>query len=109
MFDASKGNISKATYWLSTIKVRAKNLPIVVVGTHVDKCDSTSIKELTERIKTEWSSFNITYCAFVSSKTRAGIKKLKHELVKIALNKKMVGTKISKKWLGLSEVIINMR
>lgn len=109
MFDASKGDISKATYWLKTIKVRAKNLPIVVIGTHVDKCDSTTVRELTERMQTEWTSFGITYLAFVSSKTRAGIKKLKHELVNIAVKKKMVGTKISKKWLELAKTIVSLR
>ena len=109
MFNASKGDISKAAYWLNTIKIKAKNLPVVLVGTHSDKCDQNQLKELIERINSELSQFKISLLTFISSKTGSGIDKLKEGLVGLAVEKKLVGEKISKNWIELSKTIINLR
>ena len=109
MFNASIGETSKVIYWLNTIKIRAKNLPVIVVGTHLDKCKPNQIKEINQKLQIELKQFKITFLTFVSSHSHDGIKLLRSKLVDVAFDEKLVGGRVSKKWIELGKTFINLR
>eukprot|EP01125_Pyxidicula_operculata_P013090 TRINITY_DN4334_c0_g1_i1.p1 TRINITY_DN4334_c0_g1~~TRINITY_DN4334_c0_g1_i1.p1 ORF type:complete len:1370 (-),score=387.10 TRINITY_DN4334_c0_g1_i1:146-4255(-) len=91
-------NHKNINYWLKSVRQRAKNAPVILVGTHSDdpRCTEEYVEQVRSDLKKKFRNFHIEGTIFtVSNVTKdKTIKVLKDELVSIAQKRKLIGASI---------------
>ncbi|KYR02814.1 leucine-rich repeat-containing protein (LRR) [Tieghemostelium lacteum] len=98
---------SRVEFWLQSITSRAKDVPIIIVGTHLDDSNRSVAKTLKKKIKDKYSTRfpNIKAIKLVSCVTGKGINSLRETLESIVVQQRNMGEALPRSYMLLENIV----
>ncbi|KAF2071594.1 hypothetical protein CYY_007084 [Polysphondylium violaceum] len=98
---------SRVEFWLQSISTRAKDAPIIIVGTHLDDVNRNNAKPLKKKMKEKYCTRfpNIKAIKLVSCTSGKGIPSLRETLESVVTSQPTMGESLPRSYMLLENLV----
>uniref|UniRef100_A0A6S8E7N8 non-specific serine/threonine protein kinase n=1 Tax=Aplanochytrium stocchinoi TaxID=215587 RepID=A0A6S8E7N8_9STRA len=110
IIQSSDESLEYMKFWLNSVKMHAREAPLLIVGTHLDSIDASQLKVVDKHLRklvnksrfpqVIYNSEDLDLVFFpVSNLNRAGINEVRKKLDEVAFKQRFVNEKIPVRWI----------